>query len=559
MLKRSVLIVMCFFVLTVGISSAQDSKQGADGVGDKLYPKSGNGGYDVQQYDLQLTWDNKTGSIDAETTIKSVATQDLSSFNLDFVGFTITKLTVDGKDATYNHQGSELTVKAAIGKGKPFETVVAYNGNPSQVQDSITTGWIKTKDGVIVLSEPVGSQGWFPANDHPSDKALFTYAITVPSSFQVAANGMPEDPVTSGTSSTYKFSINQPMATYLATINIGKFKTVKQTGPNGLPIINYFPPSFTDPDQAFTRQPEMLAFLSEKFGPYPFDVSGGIVANQDLGIALETQTRPIYGLDVSEGVVVHELSHQWFGDSVSVKSWDQIWLNEGFATFAELLWSEHDGGKEALQKDVRDRYDGLQGLYRFTRDELIQVLSSEQIPDTALTSDEIGQLLHLLLDSASAKAPIDAVIAKLPASGTSVKELATLVQLVPTKGDIVLSTLDVYKFNSIITGQKIPANVEELTAPNHHGPADIENTDAMFDGNVYQRGGLTLYALRLKMGDEKFFTLLQTYVKQYTNANVTTADFIALAEKISGQDLKDFFQRWLYDKALPPISELGLS
>ncbi len=559
MAKRTILILICVFSLTIGLTSAQDAKPGADGVGDKLYPLSGNGGYDVQRYDLQITWDNKDGSIVAQTTIKSVATQDLSAFNLDFVGFDITKLTVDDKDATFTRKDTELTVNAAVAKGKTFETVVAYKGIPSQVPDSITNGWYAAGDSVIVLSEPIGAQGWFPSNDHPSDKALFTYEITVPKDYEVAANGMPDKPLENGANITYGFSINKPMATYLATVNIGKFKTVEQTGPNDLPIVNYFPTDFTDPNKAFTRQPEILKFLSDKFGPYPFDVSGGIVVNRQLGVALETQTRPIYGLDTSELVVVHELTHQWFGDSLSVASWDQIWLNEGFATFAELLWTEHDGGKDALQKAVRERYDGLQGVYHFTKEELIGQLSSPEIPNVVLSSDKIGQLLHLLLDSAASKADIDKVIAQLPASGTSVRELANLVQMIPVKDQITLKTLDFYQFNSIITGEAMPANAEALAAPDQHGPADIQSAETMFDNNVYQRGGLALQALRIKLGDEIFFKLLQTYASQYASKNVTTADFIALAEKTSGQDLKDFFQRWLYDQSLPPITELGLS
>ncbi len=559
MAKRTIVILICVFTLTIGLTSAQDAKPGADGVGDKLYPYSGNGGYDVQHYDLQVTWDNKTGAIDAQTTIKSIATQDLSAFNLDFAGLDITKLSVDGKDTSFTRKEGELTVNAALTKGKNFETVVAYKGVPNRIEDSITSGWYAVDDNVIVLSEPIGAQGWFPSNDHPSDKALFSYEITVPKDYQVAANGLPAEPVASGANITYGFTINQPMATYLATINIGKFKMVEQTGPNDLPIINYFPTDFTDPNKAFTNQPEILTFLSDKFGPYPFDVSGGIVVNRQLGVALETQTRPIYGLGASELVVVHELTHQWFGDSLSVASWDQIWLNEGFATFAELLWTEHNGGKDALQKVVRERYDGLQGIFHFSKDELIRQLSSSQIPNVVLSSDKIGQLLHLLLDSASSKADIDAVIAQLPASGTSVRELANLVQSIPVKGDLIVKTLDFYQFNSIITGEELPANVDALVAGSPHGPADVQGTDTMFDENVYQRGGLALQALRVKLGDEVFFKGLQTYANQYASKNVTTADFIALVEKTSGQDLKDFFQHWLYDKTLPPISELGLS
>ncbi|GIJ46077.1 hypothetical protein Val02_29630 [Virgisporangium aliadipatigenens] len=103
--------------------------------------------------------------------------------------------------------------------------------------------------------------------------------------------------------------------------------------------------------QALSRQPEMVRFLASNFGPYPFRTAGAIVDQSDLGFSLETQTRPIYSTQVfwtrsgAQSVVLHELAHQWFGDSVSVRGWRDTWLNEGFATYAQWLWEEHEGGR----------------------------------------------------------------------------------------------------------------------------------------------------------------------------------------------------------------------
>lgn len=559
MAKRSLIILMCLLSMTVGLTTAQDGEAGAAGVGDPLYPDAGNGGYDVQQYDIVLSWDADSGAIDAVTTINATATDDLSSFNLDFVGFTISSLMVNGEETPYTHEGNELTIESPLDEGDRFEVVVAYAGNPTQVDGSFSTGWYAIEGDTIVLSEPVGSQGWFPANDHPIDKALFTYAITVPEGYEVAANGVPSEPVEGEDTVTYGFAINQPMATYLATVNIGQYKQVTQTGPDNLPIINYFPPDFDDPNEAFTRQPEIIAFLSEKFGSYPFDVAGGIVANFELGIALETQTRPIYGIETSEGIVVHEIAHQWFGDSVSVASWDQIWLNEGFATYAELLWVEYLDGEEALQDEVRLRYEGATGIYRYTQAEMIELLEPSQMPDTQLTRQEAAQVLQYLLGESVQESDVEAVTGDLPVSGISANGLAELVETVKVKEPIFLDVLDYYRASALITGEELPTDIEERIEAQQHGPAAVDAPDLMFDNSVYQRGGLALHALRLELGDEVFFELLQTYVKMYTNQNVTTDDFTALAETVSGKDLEDFFQRWLYGKPIPPISELGLS
>ncbi len=559
MAKRSLIILMGLLSMTVGIITAQDAEAGAAGVGDPLYPDAGNGGYDVQQYDIVLSWDADSGAIDAVTSINATATDDLSSFNLDFVGFTISSLTVNGEKATYNHEGNELTVETELDEGETFEVVVAYAGNPSQVEGSFSTGWYVVDEGTIVLSEPVGSQGWFPANDHPIDKALFTYEITVPEGYEVAANGVPSEPVEGEDTVTYGFAINQPMATYLATVNIGQYEQVTQTGADNLPIINYFPPDFDDPNEAFTRQPEIIAFLSEKFGAYPFDVAGGIVVNFELGIALETQTRPIYGIETSEGIVVHEIAHQWFGDSVSVASWDQIWLNEGFATFAELLWVEHIDGEAALQDEVRARYEGATGVYTFTQAEMVDLLEPSQMPDTRLTRQEVQDVLQYLLGDSLQQDDVEGATADIPTSGIPANALAELVEGLTVEEPISLKLLDYYRASALITGEELPADIEEIIDAQQHGPAAVDEPDLMFDNSVYNRGGLALHALRVKLGDEVFFELLQTYVKMYTNKNVTTDDFTALAEKVSGEDLDDFFQRWLYDKPIPPISELGLS
>jgi aminopeptidase N len=297
------------------------------------------------------------------------------------------------------------------------------------------------------------------------DKAAYTFRVTVPEPFEVAANGMLTDTVDNGDTSTYLFEAREPMASYLTTINIDEFDLETMQSGEGVPIRNYYSTGLpTEVRTPFARQGEMLDYFSEIFGPYPFEVYGALVVDTEFGAALENQTLSIFGMDMidledmedTELVVAHELAHQWYGDSVSVADWGDIWLNEGFATYAEGLWMEHTRGRAAL--------DGF-----------IEYLYSE-----------------------------------------------------------------------------VKAYPEDYPAPGN------PTANNLFNGGVYLRGGLTLHALRLDVGDEDFFDILRTYHNKFKGGNAATEDFISVAEELSGKELSDLFEDWLYQMELPPIPQLGL-
>ncbi len=450
----------------------QSPDAGSAGMGDSLYPGFGNGGYDVQHYTLDITIHDVTKSdLTAITTIEAKATQDLSSFNLDFIGFEIAGITVNGEDAEFSRDGQELTVtpSSPLSNGEAFTVAVSYNGIPSEMNSEaipVPTGWIVFDGGIYVLSEPDGSASFYPVNDHPLDKASYTFIVTVPKPFEVAANGLLKEQTDNGDTITYTFEAKERMASYLATINVAEFNEETDTSPNGVPIRNYYQSTLSaDVRKPFARQGEMIDYYSGVFGPYPFEVYGALVMDTEFGAALENQTMSIFGIDMidtehvdsTELVVAHELTHQWFGDSVSVADWRDIWLNEGFATYGEGLWLEHTQGSDALN-------DWVKSLY---------------------------------------------------------------------------SDVNTYR--------------EYMSAP---GDPPADN---LFNGGVYEWGGLTLHALRLKVGDEAFFEILKTYYARHADGNATTDDFIAVAEEVSGQDLKQFFTDWLYSGVLPPIPEMGLS
>jgi aminopeptidase N len=198
---------MCSICNQFGLSSfaqaVTNPTLGSNGVGDSLYPGFGNGGYDAQSYKLDLNiTDVATSTLNALTTMEAVATEDLSSFNLDFLGFTISDITVNGKLATYSRDGQELTITPSefLAAGQPFSVDVAYSGAPSPLNSvafdfPVPTGWVIVEGGNFVLSEPDGAANYYPVNDHPLDRAAYTFRITVPEPFEVAANGVLEQTI----------------------------------------------------------------------------------------------------------------------------------------------------------------------------------------------------------------------------------------------------------------------------------------------------------------------------------------------------------------------------
>ena len=639
---------------------------GAPGIGDPYFPTEGNGGYDVRHYDIALDYRPATDLLRATTTISARATQALSAFNLDMHGLTVRSVRVDGHSARFSRAGDELTVtpRHALKDHARFTVVVTYDGVPQAIDDPQLglNGWINTDDGALVAGQPYGAATWFPVNDHPLDKASYTFSATVPRGLEAVANGRLVSQRDHGGSTTWRWDAPDPMASYLATVDIGEYdlttrkvdgiryvdavdpdldappieatagttfawsqqanasykrlaRTVTipagatgaaatlsflvdrdteegwdyafvEAAPSGSddwttlaetggattqdtgnascadlldqhPFLAHY---LSDPgggaacdptgstgewnaatgqgdgwehwsfdlsayaggsvDLAITyvsdvtvqgagvavdaivgpggqgstsfedgtldgwsvpgspettanendwiattegpapigtkiraslaREPEIVDFLSSQFGRYPWRDSGAIIDDLQIGFALETQTRPVYspafwGGDQAGGdaVIVHELAHQWYGDSVALARWQDIWLNEGFATYAEWLWAEHEGF--------------------FTPQEVFEADLSGIPPD-----DEFWEL------------PI---------------------------GD--------------------------------PGPGQL------FAGPVYERGGLTLQALRNQIGDRTFFTLLRRWASINRNGHGTTPEFIALAERLSGQQLDGLFDTWL--------------
>jgi aminopeptidase N len=453
--RRSIALAAVLASAAVAPASAQTPVVGAPGLGDPYFPLAGNGGYDVRHYALDLDYERTANRLDATAVIAATATSALSRLHLDLRGFDIARLTVDGVPAQAERDGQELIVTPAraVRAGQRFVVRVDYAGQPQEVvdPDGSRDGWILTTDGAFVASEPQGSPGWYPANDTPRDKATFDIAITVPEGITAIGNGRLVSSRTQGGKTTWRWREDSPMAPYLATATNGVFELTRSRA-GRLPLYHA-----VDPLEAgngaldrLAAEAEIIDFFSALYGPYPFSSGGGVVDHApDVGYALESQTRSLYDKTPAATTVVHEISHQWFGDAVSLTVWPDIWLNEGFASFSEWIYDERHGGATAQQ-----RFDAL-----YARD---------------------GS---------------DALWAR--------------------------------------------------------PPGDVGGPEFLFTAPPYARGAMTLQALRVKLGDTAFFALLREWYARNRHGNVTTADFVALAEEIGGTQLDGFFDTWLYTAGKP--------
>jgi aminopeptidase N len=342
-----------------GIAAAAPPSPGGDGAGDAYYPQDGNGGYDVADYNLRVGFDPASHNLAATNTITARATQALTSFDLDLNGLTVDSVKVNGAPAKFTRTGDhELVVTPArpLRHGERFLTEVAYHGQPAPIRDPLLgdNGWqYSASGGAFVAGEPHSASTWYPVNDTPKDKATFHLAITVPDEWGVIANGRELASHKSGNGTTHVWSEDTPAVPYMTTVAIEKWEFLRTKLSDGTPVVSAFAPGTPDTTKAAEgRLPEIIDFLSSKFGRYPIDAAGGIFLAEPIGFSLETMSRPIFsGRAGNIQTIVHENAHQWYGDSVAVDNWKDVCMNECFASYAQWLWSEAKDGQ-----NLDDRY-----------------------------------------------------------------------------------------------------------------------------------------------------------------------------------------------------------
>jgi aminopeptidase N len=437
-------------------AAALEPSPGSASSGDSIIRMRGNGGYDVGHYDIDLRWRAGSRSIAATTAVHARATKDLSSFNLDLEQLKVRGITVNGLDADWSRDGFELTVtpKAPILAGERFRTVVEYAGQPQPYRHKQLgrTGWLGTKDGATALSEPFGSETWFPVNNTIRDKATYAISVDVPNRLKAASNGRLARRVVGERRTVWHWREERPMAPYLPTVSIGRFDMYRAKTGSGIPLITFIDSSLGKERRARRELSKIVDLMQRRFGEYPMRTSGLIIDKLNVGYALETQSRPVLPGVAPGYLIAHEIAHQWFGNSVTPSDWSDIWLNEGFATYSEWLYDAW-------------RYDKPRTPHRQFR-----FLYDVYGPRAAFWDTPPGD----------------------------------------------------------------PGSVKKL-----------------FSLPVYDRGAMTLQALRERVGDKDFFTILRRWAARNAHSTVRTEDFIALSERVSGERLDHLFEVWLFVAAKP--------
>ncbi|MGA4866753.1 M1 family metallopeptidase [Streptomyces lavendulocolor] len=337
------------------------------GIGDPLFPQLGNPGYDVLAYDIALTYrGDNSKPLDAVTRIDARATDRLDRVNLDFTHGTVHGVEVDGRPAEFALSGEDLVVEPAraVGPGERFRVSVTHTSDPAGPRN--TGGWVRTGDGLAMANQADAAHRVFPGNDHPADKAYFTFRVTAPEDLTVVANGRLVARALAGGDRTWLYRGSHPMATELAQVSIGRSTVVRRTGPHGLPVRDVVPSADAGRLEPWLkRTPDHLEWMERKVGRYPFETYGVLVADADTGFELETQTLSLFERSLFtrgglpkwfvESIMVHELAHHWFGNSVSPRRWADLWLNEGHATWYEALYAE-ETAKQPLERRMRQAY-----------------------------------------------------------------------------------------------------------------------------------------------------------------------------------------------------------
>lgn len=335
---------------------------GSDGIGDPYFPKYGNGGYRVGRYDIDVIYHPGSNRLQGATVVRAWAKQRLSRFNLDLL-VRASKVRVNGHQARFRQTKHELIVKprSPLRDGHRFRVQVVYAGKPNRFEWHGQQAFKVHGRAALAAGQPNAAAWWFPSSDHPSDKARYSIDLTYPSGHQAISNGRLASRTRHGRMTTWHWRMGQPMATYLAFVAFGDYAIRQGHTHSGRPYLYAVDKSLSRKAtrasfRGLRTTARVTRFLASRWGRYPYHELGG-VATKYFGTALETQTRPVYdatyfkGRDrANSGIVSHEMAHQWFGDAVAIYRWRNLWLNEGYATYANWLWSQHRGGLSVAQR-----------------------------------------------------------------------------------------------------------------------------------------------------------------------------------------------------------------
>ncbi len=348
---------------------------------DSVYPDVGDPLVDALHYDLSLAWTPESDALVATERLTFRATADADQVQLDFDDvLTIESLTIDGENLAYQREDKDLFISNAVEEDQEYVLEMTYSGTPEpydaptqRADFDLGVGWHVTPEHEVwTIQEPYGAFTWYAANDQPADKAYYDFTLTVPAPWTGIANGELTDTTEADGLRTTTWHLAEPAASYLVTVAFGDYTPIELESSSGVPITIWGPTD--DPDAIGDTEyaPDAMDWLEQHLGPYPFDTFGILIYDGNSG--METQTMVTLGAttySTSRNVVVHELAHHWYGDTVTPADWSDLWMNEGMAMYLQGMWEAEDEGVTIDQKmddwadfeDEERRYAGPPGDY----------------------------------------------------------------------------------------------------------------------------------------------------------------------------------------------------
>jgi aminopeptidase N len=551
----------------VGVAQAQTP--GAPSLNDPIFAWMGNGGYDAQDYNISLRFSSDKRSTMGVTTMEALATQDLSQFNLDFGSMPVSSVTVNGAAAQFQQSDPELVIVPAqpVKTGERFRVTVSYAGTPGSQSNPNEFGdnfWLLNNNTLTVVSQPSGMFMWSPVNEHPSDKATFTVALTAPKTDTAVVSGVLTGSVDNADGSrTTTFRLGTPTTTYVVMFSVGNYRLEEQGKVGDTRVRHYLSPATSAPmREAVLETPKIISYFNERLTPYPFTEVGVITTDNRIGFALETQTLVTLpasfgrGEDVVENtmVVAHELAHLWFSSLVTYKTNRDIWVHEGFASYlGELYTAERYEGQYSLEENIKGNYPSVVNgrfVNQLDKPTLVGFLKNT-LGSAALKPEDVGVALEAIFSGTLPVTYRDSIVKRTP---STISALADAIAVLPFSTVIIPARAQYRLFE--LAGRRTPALPDgwDVLTP----PGALKAGDNLFNQGVYARGSMALFALRNRIGETAFWRLLRAYLDKYRFGNASNEDFFALTGELSGAGAKAFLERWVNDAQTPDLPELGL-
>ncbi|WP_119698473.1 M1 family metallopeptidase [Microbacterium halotolerans] len=320
-------------------------------------PHSGDSSYRVEHCALDIDYTPRTNRLAGRAQMRIEVVEQTRSLRVDLVGLQAGKVRVDGRPqrkVAQNDHGITVKPGRRLEAGEQLLLEIEYSGRPRPRRSRWgALGWEELEEGAMVAAQPIGAPTWFPCNDRVDDRARYDIRFTTDREFFAAATGVPGPVESAGGKRTWSFSSDVPTATYLLALHVGPYQQYPQTSEIASGELRWR--LVTPPAQhgtmleAFADVPRMIETFEDWFGPYPQSDLTVVVTSEELEIPLESQGLVTFGANHAgpdeQRLIAHELAHQWFGNSVGIGAWGDIWLNEGFACFSEWVWSEASGGQ----------------------------------------------------------------------------------------------------------------------------------------------------------------------------------------------------------------------